>query len=226
MKGRTAQVDEAVRTLQKQSGPVTDAAIPMYRRLAVRVLSRPTSEEAGSDQAAVVAALKEVFYRLGNQYRSQSKHVNPDIEEILMATHYQNMFHVAQSNGLKEIALKAAITIMKYPDIVAQDKAFYQAGNAAKDLGNNNFAFMLLNKYVDITEAIDTNDASFMDNSDFQGADAIPLNVALPESHYVDNEVRWLSISSKLYYLFITLSFVHAIFRMIARMYAHGFYLS
>lgn len=45
-------------------------------------------------------------------------------------------------------------------------------------------------RYVDITEAIDTNDASFMDNSDFQTADAIPLNVDLPEAHYVDNEVR------------------------------------
>ena len=182
-------MDEAVRTLQKQSGPVTEAAVPMYRRLAQRVLSRSMSEEAGSDQPAVVAALKEVFYRLGNLYRSHSKHTNPDIEELLMATHYQHMYHAAQANGLKEISLKAAITVMKYPDVIAQDKAFYQAGNAAKDFGNNNFAFMLLNKYVDITEAIDTNDASFMDNSDFQGADAIPLNVALPESHYVDNEV-------------------------------------
>ena len=42
---------------------------------------------------------------------------------------------------------------------------------------------------MDITEAIDTNDASFMDNSDFQTADAIPLNVALPQSHYLDSEV-------------------------------------
>ena len=146
MKGRPAQVDEAVHTLQKQTGPSTDAAVSMYRRLAVRVLSRNSSEEGGIDQPAVVAALKEVLYRLGNLYRGQSKHMNVDMEEILMATHYQHMYYVAQANGLKEIALKAAVTMMKYPDIIAQDKAFYQAGMAAKDLGNTNFAFMLLNK--------------------------------------------------------------------------------
>jgi hypothetical protein len=43
---------------------------------------------------------------------------------------------------------------------------------------------------VDLTEAIDTNDASFMDNADFQDCDAIPLNGPLPESHYLEEEVR------------------------------------
>ena len=58
------------------------------------------------------------------------------------------MFHVAKSNGLRDLSLKCAITVTKYPDIIAQDKAFYQAGMAARQLGNNNLAFMLLNKYV------------------------------------------------------------------------------
>lgn len=146
LKGRTAQVDEAVRTLQKQQGPVSDTAVAMYRRLAKRVLGRTMSEECASDQPAIVSALKEVFYRLGNLYRGQSKKMNPDIEEILMATHYQSMFYTARDSSLKEIALKCAVTCMKYPDVIPLDKAFYQSGNAAKALGNNNFAFMLLNK--------------------------------------------------------------------------------
>ena len=44
--------------------------------------------------------------------------------------------------------------------------------------------------FVDLTEAIDANDASFLDNTEFQEADAIPtLNEILPERHYLDNEV-------------------------------------
>jgi hypothetical protein len=43
---------------------------------------------------------------------------------------------------------------------------------------------------VDITEAIDSADASFLDNSEFQDADAIPLQEALPLRHYLDREVR------------------------------------
>lgn len=42
---------------------------------------------------------------------------------------------------------------------------------------------------MDLTEAIDTNDASFMDNADFQDCDAIPLNGPLPERHYLEEEV-------------------------------------
>lgn len=42
---------------------------------------------------------------------------------------------------------------------------------------------------MDLTEAIDTGDASFLDTGDFNDADAIPLNGPLPESHYLEDEV-------------------------------------
>lgn len=45
-------------------------------------------------------------------------------------------------------------------------------------------------RYVDLTEAIDAADASFLDNTDFQDADAIPLHEALPRHHYLDHEVN------------------------------------
>ena len=42
---------------------------------------------------------------------------------------------------------------------------------------------------MDLAEAIDTSDTSFLDNSEYNDADAIPLNGPLPTSHYVNNEV-------------------------------------
>jgi intraflagellar transport protein 172 len=191
MKGRPAQVDEAVFTLQKQPCPTNDSAVSMYARLVQKVLSRSASEEKGTDYPAVVAGLRDVMYKLANTYRSQSgsKKLHPDLEESLMATHYMHMYLLLRSNGLKEPCAKVAITLMKYPDAVPMDKAFYLAGTAARMAGNTNLAFMLLNKYVDITEAIDTGDMSFMDNSDYSSCDAIPMNVPLPARHYVDSEV-------------------------------------
>jgi hypothetical protein len=44
-------------------------------------------------------------------------------------------------------------------------------------------------RYVDLTEAIDTGDASFLDTGDFNEADAIPLNGPLPDKHYLEDEV-------------------------------------
>lgn len=46
-----------------------------------------------------------------------------------------------------------------------------------------------MRSYVDLTEAIDANDASFLDNTELQDADAIDLQAALPLKHYLDNEV-------------------------------------
>ncbi len=137
-----------MRLLQKQTGPVTDAAVGMYKKLAKRVLGRTMSEEAAGDFAGTVAALKEVLYRLANLYRGQAsgRTLNAEMEEILMATHYMHMFLQTKANALKEASVKAAVTLMKYPDIVPQDKAFYLAGNAARNSGNTNLAFMLLNK--------------------------------------------------------------------------------
>ena len=44
-------------------------------------------------------------------------------------------------------------------------------------------------RYVDITEAIDTNDPRSLDNSDFRVVDAIPMDGKLPSEHYADSEV-------------------------------------
>ena len=63
-----------------------------------------------------------------------------------MATHYQHMLYSAKSMGLKDIAAKCAVTLLKYPDSVPQDKAFYQAGMLCREVGNTNLAFMLLNR--------------------------------------------------------------------------------
>ena len=59
----------------------------------------------------------------------------------------------------------------------------------AKELELTNVAFVLLNRYVDIAEAIDTGDDSRVDYQDFYETDAIPLNDApIPTSHYVTDE--------------------------------------
>jgi intraflagellar transport protein 172 len=108
-----------------------------------------------------------------------------------MATHYQKMLNSARQSGLRDVAVKTSITLLKYPSIIPQDKAFYQAGIVAKEAGITNLAFMLLNRYVDLAEAIDTNDASFMDNSEYQDVDAIHDTIfagPLPSVHYIRDE--------------------------------------
>jgi len=191
------QIDEAVKLLNKRPGPSTDVAMSAYKRLVKVVLCRSSDEDSSSEHITTVAMLRDVLYRLANQYRGQSpdkQQLSPSMEAMLMATHYQNMLYISRSLGLKEICAKCAITLLKYPEFIPVDKAFYQAGMMAKEQGNINLAFMLLNRYVDLTEAIDSGgETNMLDNTEYHDTDAIPLvggpnGAQLPSTHYIRDE--------------------------------------
>ncbi len=150
--GSEKSLDEAVKTLQKRQPPVEDKTIGTYRRITSRMLSRNVNEDASSTHIASIAMMREVLYKIANQSRTvaMDKKLNAEILEMLMATHYQNMFYVSRSLGLKEITAKTSITLLKYPNLIPQDRAFYQAGMACKEHGNSNLAFLLLNRCVNI----------------------------------------------------------------------------
>lgn len=42
----------------------------------------------------------------------------PEIEDLLMATHYQHMLNTARSLGLKDLTARCAVTLIKYPGIL------------------------------------------------------------------------------------------------------------
>lgn len=151
--GRASQMDDAVRLLHKRSGGTTETAMNTYRRLVRSIMARPLNEE-GSEHYAIVAMLREVLYRLANQYRTHTgeKSVGPDMEELLMSVHYQHMLYASRALALKDIAAKCSVTLLKYPDVIPQDKAFYQAGVTCREQGNTNLAFMLLNRYESIVD--------------------------------------------------------------------------
>eukprot|EP01041_Mallomonas_annulata_P001132 gene1132-2194_t len=210
---KVQRVDEAIRTLQKRQGLISDGALSTYKKLTMSILGRTKEEESLSDQAVIVASLREVLFKIASLYRAQApdKRISPGLEMLLMSTHYQHMFYTCRSQGLKDTAVKCAVTMMKYPDIFPQDKAFYQAGLAAreclpaketatstsakdsgavKDREYKNLAFMLWNRYIDLSEAIETNDSSFMDNTEYNDTDAVPLDVSPGQIHYLSEDAR------------------------------------
>jgi hypothetical protein len=148
VKGSAAQVDEAVQLLNNRPGPANDAAIPFYHNLVSKVLSRSYENEKKVDHIETVSMLREVLFRVVKQYRGHAtdKKLPLDLEDLLMATHYQHMLHLCNEHDLKDVAAKCSVTLLKYPDIIAPDKGFYQAGVTVREQGNINLAFMLLNR--------------------------------------------------------------------------------
>ena len=95
--------------------------------------------------------------QIGNQHDALGVHTSDGFEQLLMATHYYNLYLTCMQHGLKGIALKISVTLIRYAGIIPIDKVFYLAGTIARDQGHDNLAFLLLNRYIDLTEALTEN---------------------------------------------------------------------
>ena len=82
-------------------------------------------------------------------------------------------------------------SVLRYVGIVPADRAFFEAGLAWKDAGRPNMAFVLLNRFLDLCDAMDDPDSSaaVLENSDFADTD-IPFDFHIPQRAYVAEEGR------------------------------------
>ncbi|BBM98035.1 intraflagellar transport protein 172 [Marchantia polymorpha subsp. ruderalis] len=136
--------------------------------------------------------LRTILYQIVNI----SSHVSdvdctPVLEEInkhLLVAHYITVGYTCKSQGLKEIEAKLKVSLLRYAGLLPADKVFYEAGIASKQLGWQNMAFMFLNRYLDITEAMDEADrpdTAIMDGAGFETSD-IPEEFPLPRTHALE----------------------------------------
>lgn len=94
-----------------------------------------------------------------------------------------------QHKSLDTLAAKLSISLLRHSDIVPGDKAFYEAGVAAKGVGWDNMAFVFLNRYLDLSEGIEEWNLDMLDNSDFTDTD-IPFEVPVPDKQHLPEEKR------------------------------------
>lgn len=188
-KNTIEDVNEAVRLLSTKPNPTTDSALTTYRKLVQSVLGRTNEQIKNEKNDKIVELLRDVLFNIVYKKSSNAdkKFLN-EVYEMLMATHYVTMMTLTKSCGLTELYAKTCITQLKYPQYIPSDKAFYQAGMACREAKNINLAFLLLNRYVDISEAIDAEDVSLLDGSDLMDADGIPPQDYLPSKHFLESE--------------------------------------
>jgi hypothetical protein len=81
------------------------------------------------------------------QKSSVDRTLDPDLEELLLATHYTHMLLTCRKHNLKALTAKIAVTLMRYADIIPADKLCYAAGMACREIEQQqNLAFMLLSR--------------------------------------------------------------------------------
>lgn len=90
---------------------------------------------------------------------------------------------------MQALLARTSISLLRYADLIRMDKLFYEAGLACKKQNWMTYAFVILNRYLDIYEVIadpesgDTGDNQAFLNSDIPSPYEVEL---IPEKNLVD----------------------------------------
>jgi intraflagellar transport protein 172 len=200
--GAERDVPEAVRLLATYGAPVAEGLGDMYMRLTQAAFAGPRTKAC---PPSVIASLRDVLYKVAAARRSgatktasataaaasasASSSDSATIERALMACHYSAMASEAQRMGLKDVSADSSISLLRYCGVVPADRAFHEAGVACKAAGRLNVAYVMMNRLLDLTEALEDGDASGIDNTDFEGTDIpTPLDFPLPTEAWLSAE--------------------------------------
>jgi intraflagellar transport protein 172 len=198
VEGKEAEHDfeglkQAVDSLSTYGGIASSKLVATYFSLARLILSRSSDFDKTEGYFDTVKQLKAGLFKVASDYRDMQGGSLPSaFEDALMATHYYYNFIVStHMHSMPTLSLKIAVTLLRYTHVIAADKVFYLVGTMARDRGEENLSFMTLNRYVDIVEAIEEQDASLIDPSDFSDADNVRFDFELPKEQYLtDSDAR------------------------------------
>ena len=174
---------EALNLYKKYGAPAYPQNFNIYKRIAVDLFALPFDDtNLGGTNYYTWAALRDMMFELTENMgkESGSSEALEDFKLLLMIAHYLALRSACQSQkSLSEIGSKISVALLRHSDIIPADKAFYEAGMACQNVGWLNMAFVFLNRYLDLYEAIEDQNADALDNTDFLETD-IPLEVPLP----------------------------------------------
>ncbi|POI27903.1 hypothetical protein CIB84_008347, partial [Bambusicola thoracicus] len=168
---REGSWDKALSLYVQHGAPVNPQNFNIYRRLFVEMVNAPGMNCA--EAYSSWADLRDVLFSLCENLVKSSEVNTPahaEFETMLLISHYYATRSAAQGvKQLDTVAARLSISLLRHTDLLPADKAFYEAGIAAK--------------------AIEEGNLDSLDHSDFQGTD-IPFEVPLPAHQHVPEEKR------------------------------------
>ncbi|PIK55820.1 putative intraflagellar transport protein [Apostichopus japonicus] len=185
------KVPKALELYVAHGAPPNPQNFNIYKRLVSDMLAAENTDSA--DAYKMWADLRDVLLNLCDNLAKASGVDSAQREEfdsMLMISHYYATRSACMGQeSLESLVAKLSISLLRHTDIVPADKAFYEAGYQARSQGKLNMAFVFLNRFLDLTEAIEEGSLDMLDHSDFQDTD-IPFEVPLPEKQHVPDEKK------------------------------------
>jgi intraflagellar transport protein 172 len=188
---------EALGILVKYGLNVIPANFPVFKRVAQRILCKVPSDAERSQsrhpELEWYNQLREMLFKLVSELETldpQGKETQ-EFAKYLFVTHLCSLKFTCDEKELKGLSAKIATSLLRYTMDVPVDKAFYDAGQACREQGQLNMAFVFLNRFVDLTDAMADPDAGDIDNTDFMETDIPnPIKVPIPEAQYYPQDLK------------------------------------
>lgn len=153
----------------------------LYKTLAVEIFMECDPKEIMHLRQALFN-----FYKLLEGTGDHNTAAGKEFCKYTLMAHLLNLKNLYESKNITLLHSRISIAVLRYCDFVRIDKVYYEAGNAAKKQNQLSFAFMLLNRYLDIYEVIqDPDNNNLGDNSEFNMTDIPPpYDIPLPEKNF------------------------------------------
>jgi intraflagellar transport protein 172 len=136
------------------------------------------------------AMLRQMLFSVNSELVRNNSPNADEFDIMTTIAHYFAMKSACEGVGpLREISTKVTIALLRHTDLLCADRAFYEAGMACNQVGWENMAFVFLNRYLDLSEAIEDGDLDGLDNTDFLDTD-IPFEIPLPKDQFLDESKR------------------------------------
>lgn len=172
--------------------------LPETRRLALRISAKlfamdDISPNIGSDTWKL---LRDTLYNVFTAKTIGDQSNEELLERHLIVAHFlclkscltgqlaNGTANGSISSSAAELNLKLSIALLRYSDLVRVDYLFFEAGELCRQANRTNLAFVFLNHFLDLVDAIEEQDANLVDYSNLEHTD-IPSEVPLPRTVFL-----------------------------------------
>ncbi|XP_055687572.1 intraflagellar transport protein 172 homolog [Lutzomyia longipalpis] len=160
----------------------------IYNRIAVECLGLREP-----DGQSVWKNLRTFLHQLIQVLRATDG-TEPDVLDrfdllLLIAHYYATRAACRQVPALQSLGVRISTALLRYTEIIPVDKGFYEAGMDLRGMGRESEAFVILNHYLDVCEAIEEGSGNLVDHSDLAATD-FPSSVPIPADLHLKNELQ------------------------------------
>ncbi|XP_071962115.1 intraflagellar transport protein 172 homolog [Antedon mediterranea] len=184
-------IQKALDLYVQHGAPPNPENFNIYKRIFMEILSMPNLDRPQAYHTW--GDLRDMLMNLTENLARSPASKNPACEEfqnmLLVAHYYATRSACLGQEKLEVLAAKLSVALLRHTEIVPADKAFYEAGIQSRKQGWDNMAFVFLNRFLDLTEAIEDGSLDMLDHSDFQDTD-IPFEIPLPEKQHVTEDKK------------------------------------